>query len=378
MDEPEVMTAVLLTGFGGPEKLELRHDVPLPRPGPGEVLVRVTAAGMNNTDINTRIGWYNSAVTSGTTAEGGTGGLGLADDAAGGWGGGIAFPRIQGADAVGRIAAVGPGVDARRIGERVICQPWRRDPAKPESLEGAGFQGSEVDGGFAQYLCLPAVDAVAVPEGVTLPDAALATLPCAGGTAMNMLLLAGAGPGDLALVTGASGGVGSFLVQILKALGAEVVAVAGPGKEAAVRALGADHVITRGDDLAAELAAATGRRALSLVADVVGGDAFPALIDALGRGGRYVVAGAIAGPIVALDLRTLYLQCLTFHGSTIYLPDTFPTLLGLVAEGRVVPTAAETWPLEEIHAAQAAFLEKRFVGNLVLIPPGAAEAEAGA
>src|ERR1044071_7177201 len=102
------MMAVLLTGHGGFERLEVRDDVPVPEPKPGELLIRVTAAGVNNTDINTRVGWY---------------GAGTADVVAGWSGGAPAFPGIQGADACGRVVAVGAGVDGARIGERVIVEP---------------------------------------------------------------------------------------------------------------------------------------------------------------------------------------------------------------------------------------------------------------
>lgn len=366
---PDRMTAVLLTGLGGLDRLELSHDVPVPRPRPGEVLIRVTAAGMNNTDINARTGWYSPEVTTGTTSEGGAAGFGVAGGGMGDWEGGLAFPRIQGADCVGRIAAVGAGVDPAQIGARAIVQPYVTDPDDPTGLDSAGFLGLDFDGAFAQFVAVPARNVLALPEDLAVPDTALATLPCSGGTAMNMAVLGGAGPGDVALVTGASGGVGSFLVQILKALGAEVVAVAGRAKLDAVRALGADHAIPRDTaDLAAAIRAATGRP-LTLVADVVGGAAFPQYLEALGRGGRYVTAGAIAGPLVTLDLRTLYLKSLSFFGSTTYRPETFRRLLDLVIAGRVTPVADSVRPLAEIRAAQEAFLAKTHVGSLVLLPP---------
>jgi NADPH:quinone reductase-like Zn-dependent oxidoreductase len=347
----------------------VRDDVPVPVPGAGEVLVRVTAAGINNTDINTRVGWYGQDGAAGTPAPSG-GEPALPASGMGDWEGGLAFPRIQGADAVGRIVGVGSGVPPGRIGDRVVCDPYIRDPDDREGLESAGFLGLDLDGAFAQYVVVPSVNAVRVPQDLAIPDAALATLPCSGGTAMNMLLLAGAQDGDLALVTGASGGVGTFLVQILKALGAEVVAVAGAAKMAAVAQVGADHVVDRAcGDLHAAVLAATGGRRPGLVADVVGGAQFPALLKLLRRGGRYVAAGAIAGPLVTLDLRTLYLKNLSLFGSAVYRRDTFGRLVELVVSGKLAPICAATRPLAEIHAAQAEFLGKTHVGSLVLIPP---------
>lgn len=360
---PTTMTGVYLTGHGDLDKLEFRHDIPVPTPALDEVLINVSAAGMNNTDINTRIGWYSRSVSSGTTAE-------VDGEDMGDWDSDMRFPRIQGADAVGRIVAVGKNVNPARIGERVVCDPYIIDPDDSTGLDSAGFLGLEYDGAFAQFIRVPSRNVLAVPDELAISDSALATLPCSGGTAMNMLLLAGAQAGDLALVTGASGGVGSFLVQILKALGAEVVAVSGASKHAAVAAQGADHLIDRDTPhLVKSVLAATGGRRLTLVADVVGGDAFPDYLQLLRRGGRYVTAGAIAGPLVQLDLRTLYLKSLSFFGSTVYRRDTFRTLVDLTLQGKINPPVASTWPLSEIHAAQTAFLSKTHVGSLVLLPP---------
>ena len=118
---PTVMRAVVLTGHGAFDKLALRDDVPVPIAGPNDVLIKVSAAGVNNTDINTRIGWYSKAVAEATEVGGASGIEGAQDD---GWSGAaFAFPRIQGADACGRIVAVGAQIDPSRIGERVLVEP---------------------------------------------------------------------------------------------------------------------------------------------------------------------------------------------------------------------------------------------------------------
>ncbi|KIC12168.1 hypothetical protein RA19_02670 [Leisingera sp. ANG-M1] len=373
---PDKMAAVHLTGYGGLECLHYRTDVPVPQPGPGEVLVRVTAAGMNNTDINTRTGWYNAGVGDGTTEAGGQAGFGVDEGGMGDWAGDIRFPRIQGADCVGCIAAVGQGVDPARIGERVVCAPYLYDPEDPEWLENAGFLGSEYDGAFAQFTRLPARNAVTVADDLPFTDAQLATLPCSGGTAMNMMLMAGLKAGDVVLVTGASGGVGTFLIQIAKHYGAEVAAVCSASKADEVRAIGADHVIGRAAaDHASAALAATGGRKFTLIADVVGGERFAEYLSLLKRGGRYVTAGAIAGPNVTLDLRTLYLKNLSFFGSTAYLQETFPRLMEILHAGGLKPAVAAARPLSEIAAAQEAFLQKHHVGSMVLIPPQQALAQ---
>ena len=370
MTVPEQMAAVHLTGYGGLEKLEYRTDVPTPEPRAGEVLIKVTAAGMNNTDINTRTGWYNQQVESGTTAAGGSQGFEVEEKGMGDWAGDIHFPRIQGADVVGIIVTIGEGVDPARIGERVICNPYFTDPEDEQGLDTAGFLGAEYDGGFAQYTKVPDQNAVTIDEQINLSDEQIATLPCSGGTAMNMLLMAKVSDGDRMLVTGASGGVGSFLIQIGKYLGAEVIAVASSSKHDEMLVLGANTVIDRNaDSLQSAALEASEGNPYTVIADVVGGDNFSECLSLLKRGGRYVTAGAIAGPLVTLDLRTLYLKNLEFYGSTTYRRDTFPKLLEILADGGINPKVDSTWPLSEIKQAQTAFLQKQHVGSMVLIPP---------
>ena len=366
---PDTMTGVVLTGYGGFERLEYRNDLPVPRPNQGEVVINVHTAGMNNTDINTRTGWYHQQVASGTTAHaGGATGLDVAEHGMGAWAGDIQFPCIQGADVSGHIVATGNGVDPSRIGQRVVCDPYCRAADDAIGIKSAQFLGAERDGGFAQFCVVPAENAHSV-RGIDFNDAELATLPCSAGTAMNMLLMAGVGPGDRVIVTGASGGVGTFLIQIARHLGADVAAIASADKHRLLADLGAHVVDRKGSDPVDAACVALGDSP-TVAADVVGGDSFGALIDALARGGRYVTAGAIAGPIVRLDLRTLYLKNLEFYGSAAYRRDTFPTLLEICAANGITPIVASEWRLDQIVDAQRAFLAKTHVGSIVLsIPP---------
>lgn len=367
---PQTMHAVLLTGYGGFDKLEYRDDVAMPILKSDEVLIRVSAAGINNTDINTRVGWYNSEITEGTTTAGASEGFEVEEANQGDWGIDFSFPRIQGADIVGRIVAAGESVDQSRIGARVVCDPYVIDPADSTGIDSAGFLGAVYDGGFAQYCAVPTRNVYTVPESLSLSDEQIATLPCSGGTAMNMLLLAGVKAGDIMLVTGASGGVGTFLIQLGKHLGAKVIAVASQSKHAALLALGADAVVDRADpDLPTAAIAAAGGHQFTVVADVVGGENFPDFLAILRRGGRYVTAGAIAGPIVELDLRTLYLKSLSFFGSTVYRPDCFQTLVDIASSGGLNPQVDSVRPLQEIQSAQQDFLKKTHIGSLVLTPP---------
>ena len=360
---PERMCAVLLTGHGGFDRLEYREDVPVPRPGAGEVLIRVAAAGINNTDINTRIGWYSKNVNA-DSSSGGAGGLDDADAADASWTGApLRFPRIQGADCCGHIVATGDDVPPVRIGERVIVPPLLRHYRGFRPFESDTF-GSEIDGAFAQYTKAPARETWSVDCGWS--DVELASIPCAWSTAENMLHRAALGA-ERVLVTGASGGVGSAAVQLAKRRGAHVIAQAGAAKAGEVRALGADEVVDRD----AGLPDAIGGACLDLVVDLVGGPRWPHLLDALRTGGRYVTAGAIAGPLVELDLRTLYLRDLTLIGCTFQEEGVFERLVSYIERDEIRPVVAKTYPLKDIARAQADFLAKRFTGKLVLVPPGA-------
>ena len=358
---PQTMTAVQLTGHGGFDRLDYRTDVPTPRPGDGEVLIRVRAAGVNNTDINTRIGWYSRGVRE-DTGRGGAGGFdgARAEDAT--WSGKpLEFPRIQGADCCGVIVEVGPGVEPGRVGERVLVRNMLRT-----YVDYAPFAcwtlGSECDGAFAQYVRAPAAETHKVDCDWT--DAELASIPCACSTAENMLHRAGVADGERVLVTGASGGVGSAAVQLARRRGATVVAVCGRKKFDAVRDLGADRVIDREEDPLAAL----GESSVDVVVDLVAGPQWPSLLDVLKRGGRYACAGAIAGPVVTFDVRTLYLKDLTLVGCTFQEDVVFDNLIRYIERGEIRPVVARTYPLSEIVTAQEDFLSKSFTGKLVLIP----------
>ncbi|NNE73241.1 MAG: zinc-binding dehydrogenase [Acidimicrobiales bacterium] len=357
------MTAALLLGQGGPEMLEVRHDVPVPSPGPDEVLLRVAACGMNNTDINTRVGWYSKSVSGPTEAV-----APGSDSSDGAWGGSsIAYPRIQGADPSGRVVAVGAETDRSLIGRRALVDCWIRDKADPNRRELAQYLGSELDGGFAQYCAVPGRNVY--PHDSPLTDVELASFPCSWSTAEHMLHRVQLGAGQSVAITGASGGVGTALVSLARLRGATVTAIAGQTKLDAVAALGADHLVPRQNPDAVAAALEANGGPFHVVADVVGGADTPRWFEALRRGGRYVTAGAIAGPIVDLDLRTLYLHDLELYGATVYQPDVFSALVGYIARGEISPIVGGTYPLEQIHQAQEAFAAKDHVGAMVLRIP---------
>lgn len=350
MTLPDTMKAVVLTGHGGLDKLQWRPDVPVPQAAAGEVLIRVGASAVNNTDVNTRTGWYSKSVR-GDTGSAAAEGYGGTADADGGWSGALSFPRIQGADCCGEIVAVGAGVAPGRVGERVLVRPmYRPEGADPDALVTVG---SERDGAFAEYVTVEAGQALRIDSGLT--DVELASFPCAFSTAEGMIQRAGLGA-ERVLITGASGGVGSAAVQLARRRGAHVTAATSPAKREALQALGADATLDRNDVFPTD--------AFDVVIDLVGGPRWPDLLEALASRGRYVTSGAIAGPIVELDLRTLYLKDLTLIGSTRQDPRVFADLVGYIERGEIRPVMAETYPLRDLRAAQEAFLAKAHIGKI--------------
>ncbi|MGC6485060.1 MAG: zinc-binding dehydrogenase [Candidatus Puniceispirillales bacterium] len=364
-DIPKTMKAMVLHGHGGLDQLRWHEDWPCPQPAPGEVLIRVGACGINNTDINTRTAWYSDTVKEGISVEGGAKGFSdIKQDKASWSSRAIAFPRIQGADTAGVIVAVGDGVDRSRVGERVIVDGWLLPHGTWFDAARVDYYGSECDGGFAEYSTIRAANAIRIDSSLT--DAELATFPCALMTAENLVARTGLQPGETAVVAGASGGVGGFAIQLARLRGARVIAIAGKAKHDAVTALGADAVIDRDHtDLEAAIREAAGG-APQVALDVVGGTMTAALLKALAHGGRYSSCGAIAGPMMEFDLRWLIYKDLQMTGATIVPPGTWDRLARLIENGDVKPALGKVFPLAELHAAQEAFIAKTYAGNIVV------------
>jgi NADPH:quinone reductase-like Zn-dependent oxidoreductase len=223
--------------------------------------------------------------------------------------------------------------------------------------------GSDFDGAFAQFVKVPQSEAFAID--CDWSDAELGTIPCAYGTAENMVHRAAVKSGERVFVPGASGGVGSALVQLLKRRGAEVIAVTSAQKSDSIRQVGADYILSREDDPVASL----GTTSVDVVIDNVAGAQFGAMLKLLKRGSRYVSSGAIAGPIVELDMRHMYLKDITLIGCTAWDAEVFPNLIAYIERGEIRPLLSAVYTLEKIAEAQRAFLSKSHVGKIVLIPP---------
>jgi len=360
-DCKETMKAVVTTGNGGYEKLDYR-DVPVPTLGPGEVLIQVLAAGVNNTEINTRLGWYSSKVTTSTTSLDSEEKEKKAteESADGGWNKATPFPFIQGTDCCGRVVAAFSENDKKLINKRVLVRPCIRSQGW-DSLENI-WMASDFDGAFAQFVKVPAEEVF--PVDCDWSDSELGTIPCAYGTAENMIHRAKVKKGDRVLIAGASGGVGSAAVQLAKRRGATVIAIAGKTKLEKLLEIGADKVISRDDDVLEIL----GEKSVNVVVDNVAGANFPKMIKALKRGGKFVSSGAIAGPLVELDMRDFYLKDLTLIGCTAWDEPVFPNLISYIEKGEIKPLLAKTFTLENIVEAQKEFALKKHVGKFVLVP----------
>lgn len=231
----EPMRAVVLTGHGGIEKLQFRDDIAVPQPKGGEVLIKVGACGMNNTDINTRTAWYDRENKRNLSEEMGVNGAtdllisSKNDRDAASWNtAALSFPRIQGAAISGTIVAVGPDIDTAVVGERVLVDPCVRNSELPLYAQLTAYLGSERDGGFAEFVVVPQENAHKIV--VPLSDVELATFPCSYDTAEEMLERARLVSGETVVITGAAGGVGTALIQLSLLRGARVVAIAGFSK----------------------------------------------------------------------------------------------------------------------------------------------------
>lgn len=331
------MKAIVTTGNGGYDKLVYK-DVPIPVVGAGEVLIQVLAAGVNNTEINTRLGWYEN----------------------GGWDIATPFPFVQGTDCCGKIVEVAEDLQTHLLGKRVLIRPCMR-PDGFGSMRNI-WMGSDFDGAFAQFVKVPASEAFVINSNWS--DVELGSIPCSYGSAENMLLRAKVSTTDHVLIAGASGGVGSAAVQLAKLRGARVTAIIGADKAEHALAIGADKIIERGTNIAAAL----GEETIDVVVDNVGGKDFESMLKVLRRGGRYVSSGAIGGPVVSLDLRTFYLKDLSLIGCTAWDEPVFGNLVAYIEKSQIKPLVAKTFALRDIAIAQSEFLEKKHFGKFVLVP----------
>ena len=319
-------TAIRFHQTGGPEVLKL-EALELPGPGPGEAQVVHQAIGVNYVDTYHRSGLYP-----------------------------LPLPSGLGVEAAGVVEAVGPGVTGVKKGDRVA------------------YLGAP--GAYAQARNVAADRLVALPEGVSAELAAAAFMK---GLTVHMLVTRyrPARAGDAVVVWAAAGGVGQLLVQWLKAIGAEVIAVVGSDEKAAtVKALGAAHaLVTPRDDVAARVRALTG--GVPVVYDSVGRDTFLKSLDCLASRGMMVSFGQSSGPVGPIDVTllsqkgSLYLtrpSLMAYTAARDELVACAAALFAAVESGAVKVEVAQTWPLREAALAHRALEARQTVGSTVLLP----------
>ncbi|MGK5673297.1 NADPH:quinone oxidoreductase family protein [Micromonospora sp. URMC 106] len=330
MNIPTTMRALQQTSLGGPQDMRLITDVPVPTPGPGEVLIRVTAAGVNFADVMQTRGTYH---------------------------GGPQPPYLPGFEAAGEILALGEGVTGPTLGAHVI---------------GTGY------GAFAEYMVLPAAAVVPVPTGWADEQALGLVLNWA--TALAALKPLGRiAAGETVLIHAAAGGVGQAAVKMAKHYGATVIASASSGKHEAVRALGADHVIDyRSVDVAAEVLQLTDGRGADLVLESVGGATFTASLAAAKRvTGRVVVYGVAGGEAAITNWELNFTHPIHLIGLHIGLliqtaPQIFDELMSelsaLMAAGVFLPGRPAVYDLADGPKVLAELEAGATVGKLALRP----------
>ncbi len=344
------MKSVKVTGYGGVDKLQVfTHDIPKPKEG--EVLIKVKACAINNTEIWMREGAYGSGAKSGWRPEG------------------VTFPRTPGSDITGVVQKVGQAVDEDLIGQNVILYPLTSsgEVGQEHIAEDMAFIGSEYDGGYAEYVVWPAELCFAMPLDDYVESA---VFPVSGLTAWHMAEQLNILPGQTIMVTGANGGVGTFNVQIAsKVFGAKVIAIVGDLALAdRLKSLGATRVLSyKSDKLAEEIITVNGGP-IDGVLDVVGDALFSVSLEVLKKGGKFCTSGSAGGQQTTLDFRTLYLKHIALYGSVLGTRDEFQKLLDAVREGKIKPVIDRTYPLEEAGSAQTYFKQNGKMGKIVLIP----------
>ncbi|MBS98100.1 MAG: alcohol dehydrogenase [Oceanospirillaceae bacterium] len=362
---PSTMKAMVLTGHGDIDKL-VYQEVPTPKPGVGEVLVQVTATAKNNTDRKAREGLYPTKKGEMTSFQ--MGGKPT-----------LIFPRIQGADIAGRVVAVGEGVDQSRIGERGLLDfniyaDQRRDINLTPDYYGHG-----ADGGYAEYVALPSdqFHRISNPE---LADAELATMGmCSYQTAYHMVTSAKVKAGERVLVSGASGGVGTALIQLCRIVGAIPYAVSKQDKADVLLELGAEAVLDRSDldSFVDRVKAATGGKPIDAVMDLVGGEMTDRFIDSMifdmnsrSNYPRLSIAGASGGNISEILWTRIYLYQVQIFGVSHGTREEAEQLMTWIRHGQLKPVLHGAFKLSDLHHAETYFMNRgsNYLGKIVIVP----------
>lgn len=338
------MLAVRIERHGPAQALTLA-EVPIPQPAAHEVLVQVRACGVNRLDLLLREGKVFQ----------------------------VPLPRIPGTDFAGTIVAVGAEVSEHRVGERVLAAPILSCGHCEHCLRGDdhlcrsfGTVGSTIDGGYAEYVRIPARNAVPVPEGLDWIMAASFGLTYA--TASAMLRRGRLRAGETVLVLGASGGLGHAAVQLACSAGARVIAACrGAERRGALLSLGAEAVVEPGPEMAGQVRALTGGQGVALVFEHVAATTFEQSVASMAVGGRLVLGGVTTGTEASLDLKAVFTKRLELLGCRGSGRQDLAHALGLLASGAVRPHVERVLPLEHAVEAHRLLESGQLLGKVVLV-----------
>lgn len=329
------MKAVVFERVGGPEVLQLR-DIPVPKPAPGQVLIRVRACALNLLDYYLRI----------------------EDDSE------MPMPHVLGSDIAGEVVQAGPGVTGWSEGDAVIVAAAIERPGDRPHIVGYQTQG-----GYAQFAVVPAKNLLRKPAVLSFEQAA--SLPLAYVTAFRQAVTHGrVQRDDVVLVTGASGGVGSACVQICKAFGAFVVGTTGSEEKVnQLRSSGADAVVVQENGWHTKVAQAGGGRAPTLICDNVGGTTLEQAFSIIAHAGRLVSVGSTTGGEIKIGLSDLFRKEARIIGSYMGTTQELAEVIKLVERGAVKPVVGKVFPLAEAANAHRMMESRKHFGKVVLTIP---------
>ncbi|MDQ3256277.1 MAG: zinc-binding dehydrogenase [Acidobacteriota bacterium] len=342
------MKAAIFREHGGIEQLEIA-ELPRPVAGTGEVVLRVRAAAMNHLDL-----WVRRGLP----------------------GVNIPLPHVGGSDIAGEVAGFGAGVDGWKTGARVVVNPGLWDGTCEWCLKGEHslcvnyrIIGEHIDGGFAEYVVVPAANLLSIPDDFSFEEAA--AVPLVFLTAWRALITqARLRVGESVLILGASGGAASAGIQIAKLAGAKVYAVTSSEEKAErARRLGADVIINRTvGDFSKEIFKQTNRRGVDVVLENTGEKTWEGSLRALARGGRLVTYGGTTGANALTNIPLLFWKQIQIIGSTMGTAAEFSTVMRLVWERKLLPVLDRSLPLEQIRLAHEILEAGDQFGKLVLTP----------
>lgn len=341
------MKAAVIRAFGGPDQIRL-EDIPTPAPGPGQVLVKVLAAGVNRLDHYVRLGQINPH---------------------------LAFPHILGSDVVGEVAELGAGVTRFKVGDRVISTPgYPTDPAEANirpvtAAASYAIPGTHIQGTYAQYAVIP--EAWLLRDTTGLPVEQLAAMPVALLIAIRSVQIVGeVKAGDQVLVHAGASSTGIMSVQVARALGARVaVTVQNEFSAQLAKSLGAELVIDSGqEDFVEALAKWTDGRGVDVAIDNLGGAILPRTIDAVKPMGVIVAMGFMAGPEVTFDIRNFFFTQKQLRGTLVGDIEDFAAWLEPIREGKIKPVIDSVLPLSKAAHAHERIASNQAQGSIVLLP----------